>query len=72
MTEDELFSRLASLSSEQLDAIHNKLLQKVEQKKAERERLKKLPPRNSNDLEALADIQGLDLSSLMRDAKRYS
>lgn len=72
MTEDELFSRLASLSTEQLDAIQEKLLEKAERKKAERERLKKLPPRTSNDLEALADMQDLDLSSLLRDAKRYS
>jgi len=72
MTDDELFSRLASLSVEQLDAIQEKLVAKAEQKQAERERLKKLPPRTSNDLEALADMQDLDLSSLLRDAKRYS
>ena len=72
MTDDELFGRLASLSVEQLDAIQEKLVAKAEQKQAERERLKKLPPRTSNDLEALADMQDLDLSSLLRDAKRYS
>lgn len=72
MTEEELISRLRLLSTEQLDAIQSKLMDKVERKKAEKERLKKLPPRTSNDLEALADMQGLDLSSLLRDAKRYS
>ncbi|MAY42580.1 MULTISPECIES: hypothetical protein [unclassified Neptuniibacter] len=72
MTEDQLVSRLEALSIEQLDNIQSKLLEKVQQRKAERERLKKLPPRTSNDLEALASMQDLDLSSLMRDAKRYS
>ncbi|WP_299179400.1 hypothetical protein [uncultured Neptuniibacter sp.] len=72
MTEEELISRLASLSTEQLDAIQQQLHEHAERKEAERERLKKLPPRTSNDLEALADMQGLDLSSLMRDVKRYS
>ncbi|EAR61947.1 hypothetical protein [Neptuniibacter caesariensis] len=71
MTEEELLSRLASLSTEQLDAIQTKLLEKAERKEAERERLKKLPPRTSNDLEALAELQDLDLSSLLRDVKRY-
>jgi len=72
MTEEELFGRLATLSTEQLDAIQNNLLEKVREKEAKRERLKKLPPRTSNDLEALADMQDLDLSSLLRDAKRYT
>ena len=72
MTEDQLVSRLEALSIEQLDNIQSKLVEKAQQRKAERERLKKLPPRTSNDLEALASMQDLDLSSLMRDAKRYS
>jgi len=72
MTEEELFGRLATLSTEQLDAIQNNLLEKVREKEAKRERLIKLPPRTSNDLEALADMQDLDLSSLLRDAKRYT
>lgn len=72
MTEEELIGRLSQLSTEQLDALHDKLQLKIQEKKAERERLTKLPPRTSNDLEALAEIQDLDLSSLLRDAKRYS
>jgi hypothetical protein len=72
MTEDDLISRLATLSTEQLDAIQNNLLKKVQEKEAKRERHKKLPPRTSNDLEALADMQDLDLSSLLRDVKRYT
>ena len=72
MTEDDLISRLATLSTEQLDAIQDSLLKKVQEKDTKRERLTKLPPRTSNDLEALADMQDLDLSSLLRDAKRYS
>ncbi|WP_067981822.1 hypothetical protein [Neptuniibacter pectenicola] len=72
MTEDDLISRLATLTTEQLDAIQDSLLKKVQEKDAKRERLTKLPPRTSNDLEALADMQDLDLSSLLRDAKRYS
>lgn len=72
MTEDDLISRLATLSTEQLDAIQDSLLKKVQEKDAKRERFTKLPPRTSNDLEVLADMQDLDLSSLLRDAKRYS
>ncbi|WP_067863702.1 hypothetical protein [Neptuniibacter marinus] len=72
MTEEELVSRLFALSTEQLDALQNSLLDKIRDKDAKRERLKKLPPRTSNDLEALADMQDLDLSSLLRDVKRYS
>lgn len=72
MTEDELISRLSLLSNEQLDALQETLQQKARDKQAERERLKKLPPRTSNDLEALAEMQGLDLSSLLRDVKKYS
>jgi hypothetical protein len=71
MTEELLISRLEALSIEQLDIIQNKLLERIQVKEAERERLKKLPPRTSNDLEALASMQDLDLSSLLRDAKRY-
>lgn len=72
MTEEELISCLSQLSNEQLDALQDKLQLKIQEKKAERERLTKLPPRTSNDLEALADIQDLDLSYLLREAKRYS
>ncbi|MGH1431532.1 MAG: hypothetical protein ACRBB4_10470 [Neptuniibacter sp.] len=72
MTEKDLISQLSHLSIEQLDAVHNKLLQLIKDQKAERERLTKLPPRTSNDLEALAEMQGLDLRSLLKDAKRYS
>ncbi|PIE25038.1 MAG: hypothetical protein CSA60_01640 [Neptuniibacter caesariensis] len=72
MTEEDLLSQLTSLPLEQLDAIQQSLLLRLEKKEAERERLKKLPPRTSNDLEALAELQGLDLSSLLRDVKRYS
>lgn len=71
MTDEELISQLSLLSNEQLDAIQNKLQQKVMEKNAERERLSKLPPRNANDLEALADMQDLDLSSLLREVKKY-
>ena len=72
MTEEDLISQLSQLSIEQLDAIHEKLQLKIKDQKAERERLTKLPPRTSNDLEALAEMQGLDLSSLLKDVKRYS
>ncbi len=72
MTEEELIGRLSQLSIEQLDALQDKLQLKIQEKKADRERLTKLPPRTSNDLEALADIQDLDLSSLLREAKKYS
>ena len=72
MTEKELVSRLSSLDLDQLDKIQQKLNEKIEQNAQKRERLSKLPPRTSNDLEDLAELQGLDLSGLMRDVKRYS
>lgn len=72
MTEKDLISQLSHLSIEQLDAVHNKLLQLIKDQKAERERLTKLPPRTANDLEALAEMQDLDLRSLLKDAKKYS
>lgn len=71
MTEEEVISRLNTLSLEQLNVIQEKLQQKIDDRDAERERLKKLPPRNSNDLSALAEMQGLDLSSLLKDMKGY-
>ena len=71
MTEEEVISRLNTLSLEQLNGIQEKLQQKINDRDAERERLKKLPPRNSNDLSALAEMQGLDLSSLLNDMKGY-
>lgn len=71
MTEEQMINRLAQLSIEQLDAILGKLHQHIQQRDTERERLVKTPPRTSNDLETLADMQGLDLSMLMREAKKY-
>lgn len=71
MTEEELFSQLSVLSFEQLEALQKKIQQTAMDKQAERERLKKLPPRTSNDLDALAEMQGLDLSSLLKEVKRY-
>lgn len=72
MTDSELIGQLKSLSIEQLEVIRQNLTEKRKYKDRERERLKKLPPRNTDDLKALADMQELDLSSLLRDAKRYS
>lgn len=71
MTDEALISRLSQLSNEQLDALQNTLQQKIRDRKAERERLSKLPPRNANDLNALAEMQELDLSSLLKEVKKY-
>ena len=64
-------NKLMNLSIDQLTKLQEKLEQKVAEKKAAIKSASKAPPRSQSDIEKLADLQGLDLSSLMREiAKR--
>ncbi|MDF2180919.1 hypothetical protein [Neptuniibacter sp. CAU 1671] len=72
MTEEQLLSRLSDLSLEQLDELEQQLLRKVEAKKHQKQSLSRLPPRSGTDLEAMASELGLDISRLMKDAKKHS
>lgn len=57
------------LSLEQLDKIQQKLEQLVEEKKEAKKRKSNLPP-VAGDLDSLAAMQDMDLSSLMREISR--
>ncbi|MBR9867799.1 hypothetical protein [uncultured Amphritea sp.] len=72
MLNNEVDEKLSHLSLEQL----NNLLEKVKQKTAEKKQAikaaSKAPPRTQNDIQKLAELQGLDLSGLMREiSKRH-
>ncbi len=70
MLSNEVDEQLNQLSLEQL----NNLLDKIKLRSAEkRQAIKaasKAPPRTHNDIEKLAELQGLDLSGLMREISR--
>ncbi|WP_432474309.1 hypothetical protein [Amphritea sp. HPY] len=62
--------KLMALSLEQLDQLQRKLDLKVAEKKAAIKQASKAPPRSQSDIEKLADLQGLDLSGLMREISK--
>ncbi len=71
MQNNEVDIQLSTLSLAQLDSLLEKLKQKTADKKLAIKEASKAPPRTYNDIEKLADLQGLDLSGLMREiAKR--
>lgn len=64
-------SKLMNLNIDQLNRLQEKLEHKIAEKKAAIKTASKVPPRSQSDIEKLADLQGLDLSGLMREiAKR--
>ncbi|MBE9398569.1 hypothetical protein IOQ59_15030 [Pontibacterium sp. N1Y112] len=69
MINDEISQKLMPLSLEQLDIIQQKLEQLVEEKKEAKKRKSNLPP-VAGDLDSLAAMQDMDLSSLMREISR--
>lgn len=74
MNDAQLPAYLMSLEIEQLEQIHNMLLQRLkaqEQEKQQQQKKRSLPPA-FHDLDSLAANAGLDLSGLMRDIKRRS
>lgn len=71
MQNNEVDIQLSTLSLDQLNRLLEKLKQKIADKKLAIKAASKAPPRTHNDIEKLADLQGLDLSGLMREiAKR--
>ncbi|WP_372836645.1 hypothetical protein [Pontibacterium sp.] len=69
MINDEISQKLMPLSLEQLDKIQQKLEQLVAEKKEAKKRKSGLPP-VAGDLDSLAAMQDMDLSSLMREISR--
>lgn len=70
MNQNEVDNRLQSLTLDQLSRLQEKLQQKILSKKAALKEASKAPPRSQSDIEKLADLQGLDLSGLMREIAR--
>ncbi|MCV6610570.1 MAG: hypothetical protein OIF55_07375 [Amphritea sp.] len=70
MNLNEVENRLHSLSLDQLSKLLEKLENTVQSKKAALKEASKAPPRNQSDIEKLADLQGLDLSGLMREISK--
>jgi len=70
MSESEIPAYLMSLTSEQLEQIHDMLVKRIEEQKKKPKR-STLPPA-FHDLDSLAANVGLDLTGLMRDIKRRS
>jgi len=69
MINDEISQKLMPLSLEQLDQVQKKLEELVAEKKEAKKRASRFPP-VATDLDSLASMQDLDLSSLMREISR--
>lgn len=82
MNQDKTVEWLSSLTAEQLDRVQQALAQKIAEKQAaEKEKAQEtakaspkkvagMPPTSPNDIEALASMQGLDISGLMREISK--
>ncbi len=70
MNLNEVDNRLHSLSLDQLSKLLIKLQDTVQSKKAALKEASKTPPRSQSDIEKLAELQGLDLSGLMREISK--
>ncbi|MBY4677915.1 hypothetical protein [Marinobacterium arenosum] len=84
MNQDKTVEWLSSLTAEQLDRVQQALVQKIaeqealkakeaQEKQAAQANQKKvagMPPTRPNDVEALASMQGLDISGLMREISK--
>lgn len=70
MLNPKVDEQLSLLSLEQLTNLLEKLNQKVAEKKQAIKAASKLPPRTQNDIQKLAELQGLDLSGLMREISK--
>ena len=62
--------QLNKLNLDQLNNLLNKLRLKVNEKKLAIKAASKAPPRNQSDIDKLAELQGLDLSGLMREISK--
>ncbi|WP_019620378.1 hypothetical protein [Amphritea japonica] len=70
MQNNEIDIQLSNLSLDQLNSLLDKLKQKAVEKKLAIKAASKAPPRTQTDIEKLADLQGLDLSGLMREISK--
>lgn len=70
MIDDEIQQALLRLSLEQLEYLKNQLDQKIKEAEASKKKAMRAPPRTSNDLSQLAEMAGLDISSLMREISK--
>ncbi|MDO6563842.1 hypothetical protein Q4488_10655 [Amphritea sp. 1_MG-2023] len=70
MLNNEVDEKLSLLNLEQLNSLLDKLKQKAAEKKQAIKAASKLPPRTQNDIQKLAELQGLDLSGLMREISK--
>lgn len=70
MNLNDVDTRLHSLNLEQLSTLVQKLQDTVKRKKAALKEASKTPPRNQSDIEKLAELQGLDLSGLIREISK--
>lgn len=68
--DDEITAWLHTLSIEQLEQVERAALKKAREREEARRRRIPSPPRTSNDIQQLAEMQGLDISGLMREIKR--
>lgn len=69
MNEDEISRVLSNCTLEQLEQITEKLQSLAAQKQAQK-RTPRFPPSGTNDLQSLAEMQGLDLSRLLREISK--
>lgn len=70
MLSNEVDEQLSQLSLEQLNSLLEKVKLKTAEKKQAIKAACKAPPRTHNDIQKLAELQGLDLSGLMREISR--
>jgi|GEM_PF-1328960 hypothetical protein len=68
MLEAEVLGYLQTLSMEELEALHKRINARIEENKT---RFKE-PPRNTADVNSIAESQGLDLSGLVREISRIT
>jgi len=69
MIEDKISLALKAFTPEQLDQIKTKLDEMVVEKQEAKKNASRFPP-VASDLDSLAAMQDLDLSSLMREISR--
>ena len=67
MIDKDITERLKSLSIDQLDKLKASLDHKIKENNEACKKALKAPPLNSNDLNTLAEMAGLDISSLLRE-----
>lgn len=70
MNNSEVDNQLGTLSLDQLNSLQEKLKLKAAEKKQAIKAASKVPPRSQSDIEKLAELQGLDLSGLMREISK--